>query len=217
MEKDILSGRLSVGQKLPSERELAERFAVSKAVIHDGILEMEESGFVLVRPRVGTFVSDFRMGGGKETLLSLMNHDGGSLCAEEVKSFNEFHCALDNMVILLSEHRMDTENYKKLDRAVEGIRDSQNPVEAADYNFRFHHALALVSGNTLAPLFYTAFKSTFTSLWERYARKYGIQALYHNSRVLLDYIHAGRAQEAISWNDLYADNTTFGEQKILEE
>ena len=40
MEKDILSGRLSVGQKLPSERELAERFAVSKAVIHAGILEM---------------------------------------------------------------------------------------------------------------------------------------------------------------------------------
>ena len=143
MEKDILSGRLSVGQKLPSERELAERFAVSKAVIHAGILEMEENGFVLVRPRVGTFVSDFRMDGGKETLLSLMNHDGGSLCAEEVKSFNEFHCALDNMVILLSEHRMDTENYKKLDRAVEGIRDSQNPVEAADYNFRF---VLLVSG-----------------------------------------------------------------------
>ena len=55
------------------------------------------------------------------------------------------------------------------------------------------------------------------TLWERYARKYGIPALYHNSRVLLDYIHAGRAQEAISWNDLYADNTTFGEQKILEE
>ena len=60
MEKDILSGRLSVGQKLPSERELAERFAVSKAVIHAGILEMEESGFVLVRPRVGTFVSHGR-------------------------------------------------------------------------------------------------------------------------------------------------------------
>ena len=58
MEKDILSGRLSVGQKLPSERELAERFAVSKAVIHAGILEMEANGFVLVRPRVGTFVSD---------------------------------------------------------------------------------------------------------------------------------------------------------------
>ena len=87
MEKDILSGRLSVGQKLPSERELAERFAVSKAVIHAGILEMEENGFVLVRPRPGTFIS-FRMDGGKETLLSLMNHDGGSLCAEEVKSFN---------------------------------------------------------------------------------------------------------------------------------
>lgn len=71
MEKDILSGRLSVGQKLPSERELAERFAVSKAVIHAGILEMEESGFVLVRPRVGTFVSDFRMDGGEgNTTLS---------------------------------------------------------------------------------------------------------------------------------------------------
>ena len=206
LERDILSGRLSVGQKLPPERELADRFGVSKAVIHAGILE-----------RVGTFVSDFRMDGGKETLLSLMNHDGGSLCAEEVKSFNEFHCALDNMVILLSENRLNEENYEKLDHAVEGIGHAGSPAEAADYNFRFHHTLALVSGNTLAPLFYTAFKSTFASLWERYARKYGIPALYHNSRVLLDYIHAGRAQEAISWNDLYTDNTTFGQQKILEE
>lgn len=217
LEQDILSGRLSVGQKLPPERDLADRFGVSKAVIHAGILEMEEKGFLSVRPRVGTFVSDFRMDGGKETLLSLMNHDGGSLCAEEVKSFNEFHCALDNMVILLSENRLNEENYEELDHAVEGIGHAGSPAEAADYNFRFHHTLALVSGNTLAPLFYTAFKSTFASLWERYARKYGIPALYHNSRVLLDYIHAGRAQEAISWNDLYTDNTTFGQQKILEE
>ena len=216
IEHAILSGKLPIGEKLPPERELSQQLGISRAVIKSGVAEMEKKGFLTVKPRVGTFVSDFRMGG-KETLLSLMNYDGGVLCAEEVKSFNEFHCALDNMVILLAEDKLNEDNFNILDGYINGIGSTDRPDIAADYNFKFHHQLAIISENTIAPLLYSSFKSTFTSLWERYARKNGIYSLYHNSRVLLDLIHDGRAADAISWNDLYTDTTIFGEKQILEE
>ena len=63
LESKILSGELKVGEKLPSERELAEAMQVSRAVVNSGIAEMEQKGFLIVRPRVGTFVEDYRKNG----------------------------------------------------------------------------------------------------------------------------------------------------------
>ena len=56
----ILSGRLMVGEKLPPERELAESMQVSRAVVNSGITELARKGFLIIKPRVGTFVADYR-------------------------------------------------------------------------------------------------------------------------------------------------------------
>ena len=72
LENKILSGELKVGEKLPSERELADSMQVSRAVVNSGIAEMEQKGFLIVRPRVGTFVEDYRKNGTLETFNSIM-------------------------------------------------------------------------------------------------------------------------------------------------
>jgi len=55
----ILTGKLSVGDRLPSERELAQQMKVSKTVIHDGLKDLERMGFVSVSGRQGTFVANY--------------------------------------------------------------------------------------------------------------------------------------------------------------
>ena len=45
LENKILSGELKVGDKLPSERELASSMQVSRAVVNAGIAELEQKGF----------------------------------------------------------------------------------------------------------------------------------------------------------------------------
>ena len=60
IEAMILSGELQVGQQLPPERQLAQSMGVSRAVVNSGIAELEHRGFLEVRPRVGTFVTDYR-------------------------------------------------------------------------------------------------------------------------------------------------------------
>ena len=46
LENKILSGELKVGDKLPSERELASSMQVSRAVVNAGIAELEQKVFL---------------------------------------------------------------------------------------------------------------------------------------------------------------------------
>ena len=85
----ILSGKLEIGSKLPPERELAESMKVSRAVINSGIAELEKKGFLVVRPRIGTFVADYHRDGSLDTLVAIMNYNGGVLKNREVKSVLE--------------------------------------------------------------------------------------------------------------------------------
>ena len=54
----IRDGRLQPGQRLPAERELAERFQVSRASLREAIRTLELEGLVIIRPGTGTFVSE---------------------------------------------------------------------------------------------------------------------------------------------------------------
>ena len=54
----IRDGRLRPGQRLPSEREMAERFQVSRASVREAIRALELDGLVMIRSGAGTFVSE---------------------------------------------------------------------------------------------------------------------------------------------------------------
>ena len=73
LQNMILSGKLEIGAKLPPERELANSMHVSRAVVNAGISELEKMGFLVVKPRIGTFVEDYRKNGTLDTLVAIMN------------------------------------------------------------------------------------------------------------------------------------------------
>lgn len=53
----IREGKLGAGERLPSERELAEQFSVSRVVVREGLRSLEARGVIEVRPGRGAFVS----------------------------------------------------------------------------------------------------------------------------------------------------------------
>ena len=89
LEGLILSGELAIGQKLPSERELAQRMQISRSVVNDGIAEMARRGFLEISPRQGTVVADFHRNGTLDILVSIMSYNGGQLPREEIRSILE--------------------------------------------------------------------------------------------------------------------------------
>lgn len=54
----IVSGELKVGDKLPSENEIARAFSVSRPVIREALLRLQANGLVKTRQGVGSFVTD---------------------------------------------------------------------------------------------------------------------------------------------------------------
>ena len=58
IEKLILRGILRPGDRLPPERELAERFGVSRPSLREAIANLDEKGLLISKANSGVFVAD---------------------------------------------------------------------------------------------------------------------------------------------------------------
>lgn len=56
LEGMILSGELRPGDRLPTERELADEMKISKTVVHEGLRELHRLGFLDIASRRGVTV-----------------------------------------------------------------------------------------------------------------------------------------------------------------
>ncbi|UTC66848.1 MULTISPECIES: FadR/GntR family transcriptional regulator [unclassified Treponema] len=59
IQDEILTGIFLPGQQLPPERDFAERFDVSRPVVHEALLGLQAKGLITIRPRHGCIVNDF--------------------------------------------------------------------------------------------------------------------------------------------------------------
>ena len=60
MKQAIIIGHSKAGDKLPSERDLAEQFQVSRVAVHEALRSLEAAGFIVTRqgPTGGCYVTD---------------------------------------------------------------------------------------------------------------------------------------------------------------
>ena len=214
IEAKILSGELPVGQQLPPERQLAQSMGVSRAVVNSGIVELENRGFLDVRPRVGTFVADYRRAGTMETLKSIMTYNSGRLRNEEIRSILEVRDALDKLAVAdIIPHVTELDNTLLLEK-VEAIRQARDNRQAAEAAFAFQHELAMLSGNTLLPLIFRSFYSSVLVLWERFCALHGIDTLYQTSCRLCGHIRDKDIPGAVAWIDYCTRETVSGSRRI---
>lgn len=190
LENMILSGSLETGAKLPSERELAASMQVSRAVVNSGIAEMEKKGFLVVKPRIGTFVEDYRRNGTMETLVAIMKYNGGMLRENEVRSILEVRIIFMTLSCTLAIDNASDEEILSLKKYVEALHACDTAEGAASLIFEFSHEIAFISRNTLLPLFFISFRDLVCSLWRRYATKYGIMMLHDSANDILRHLIA---------------------------
>ena len=76
MRQDIVTRRLPDGARLPSEKDLSDRFGVSQPTVREAIRALETMGLVEVRHGSGSFVSsrgDFALASALQTILQLQS------------------------------------------------------------------------------------------------------------------------------------------------
>ncbi len=141
----ILSGRLSSGDLLPSERELGEQFGVSRTVIREAIRALEANGLLEVRPGSGMRVAAVDSKAAGESIRRLAHAgEGSSATAAEVRAVLEIGAAG------LAAERATAEDLNRLERAVDQLAHSLRDAEkAALADLEFRRAVAAATHNEL--------------------------------------------------------------------
>lgn len=148
LKEAIIKHHYRAGDKLPSERELAEMFSASRSSIREAIRSLERSGFVVVKKGVhgGAFV--IQKGNSKpmvDYLRDVMRLRQVSL--EEIlqaRLIIEPEVAADAALKATPE---DIELLEEITRDHLTGFDSENPVMQFDRNPRFHRIIAEITGN----------------------------------------------------------------------
>ncbi len=162
----ILSGRFSIGQKLPSERELALQLGVSRPVVHEGLVDLATKGLVSMKPRVGAVVSDYRREGSITILNSLLNYHQGRLSPELLQGMMDMRKLMEMETARLAAINRKEDHLAELRELVkeEALLNPNEIDRLIEMDFRFHHLIAMASGNVIYSLFLNSLKEVYTNL-----------------------------------------------------
>ncbi len=146
IQRRILAGDLKEGDQLPSERELAEQFHVSRTAVREAIKALSEKGLLQIRHGRGTFVTNGTLQAMRESLDMLMRigQVDGSVELVELREI------IEPEIAALAAVRASQENLAAMKDAV-GIMD-RSLADAAAYieaDLDFHLALAEATQNTM--------------------------------------------------------------------
>ena len=147
-------------------------------------------GFVEVKPRQGTFVSDYRRKGSVETLDAIMRYNGCLMRREEVESLFQVRWALDELAVRLVIERAKDAEITSLRIHLEQALEAATAEEEAQAVFLFYHELTVISQNMIMPLVYHSFKSASEFLWERYIGLTHVGQLAEDVRGVMDALEA---------------------------
>lgn len=141
----ISQGHLQAGDRLPSEREMAERLHVSRASVREAFSALEMVGVLEVRSGEGTYIrhANFEDLGAPLGWLMAMEKD-------MVFQLLEVRKIMEVQAVGLATERTDTSDLKELEAALDDMRqdlETERLGEAADH--RFHYALAQATHNKI--------------------------------------------------------------------
>jgi GntR family transcriptional regulator, transcriptional repressor for pyruvate dehydrogenase complex len=152
----IRDGQLNAGDRLPSARELCERFGVSRVTVREALRSLEANGLVTIRvgARGGAFVtapSSARVGEGIADLLSL----SAVTPAEVTEARRVFEIGIVPLVCERADENDIAELLEICDRAEAALTDGDYPVEISA---EFHVRLARASHNAAIEMLAQSFR-----------------------------------------------------------
>jgi GntR family transcriptional repressor for pyruvate dehydrogenase complex len=143
---DLISrGMLKPGERMPSEKQLCQQFAVGRTSVREALRSLSVMGILESHAGDGTFVSeDNSRYLAKALQWSLL------LDRKVVDDLIETRLTLESETCLLAAQRARPEDLQEMSAAIEGMERSANqPDRYLDFDLRFHVAVARASQNSI--------------------------------------------------------------------
>lgn len=183
IERTILDGQLKAGDQLPPERELAQRFGVSRTAVREAVKALSEKGLVEACPGRGTFVTNGTSQAIRQSLdrMIKINQPDGTLHLIEVREI------LEPEIAARAAARADEKDVAALREAFAAMDQAGGDADAfIEADLDFHLALAEAANNPLIP---AVIDSIVALLREHRLRMFHVhggpeRGQYHHRRIL---------------------------------
>lgn len=145
MLETILSKKLSVGARLPSERELGEQFGVSRTVVREAVRALVAKGIIESRSGSGLRVAAVDAAAVGESMSLYLR--GGEFDFDKV---HEVRAVLETHIAGLAAERARPEDVERIRAVHERMKAAAADVDAAARDdLEFHRLIALATHNEL--------------------------------------------------------------------
>jgi len=183
IEESILNGALKPGDQLPAERDLAQRFGVSRTAVREAVKTLREKGLVEAFSGRGTFITDGTSQAVKQSLdlHARIAQQEGSIQLVEVREI------LEPEIAALAAARAEDQHLAMMRDAVAVMDESSRNVDAfIEADLDFHLALAEAAAN---PLIFSLIYSIVGLLREQRTRTFYVdggpeRGQHHHKRIL---------------------------------
>lgn len=140
---DLLkSKKLNSGDKLPTERELSEKFGVSRTSLREAFRVLESRGLVITRPGGGRYIGEIKMDDIVNTGNMVLNIKKSSIL-----EILEARDIFEQKVVEIATQRATTQDLKLIKESLDKLSKARNSRERTESNTSFHLAIAKASHN----------------------------------------------------------------------
>ncbi|TPJ27420.1 FadR/GntR family transcriptional regulator [Mesorhizobium sp. B2-8-3] len=143
LSREIESGELNPGARLPTEQELSEKFGVSRNVVREAIAQLRADGMIEARQGIGAFV------------LALEQRAAIRIDREALKDTHnmerlfELRCILEAESAALAAARRNQEHLDSIKAALGRMGGEERWEEGSiDADLLFHREIARATGNS---------------------------------------------------------------------
>ncbi len=148
IESEVLSGKLRYGDRLPTERDLAEQFGVSRTAVREAVKALREKGLVQSYPGRGTFITDNTARSVRHSLGFIMKIGA----VEGSTNLTETREILEPEIAMLAATRATADHIAAMRAAVATMDEALDDADAfIEADLAFHLALARATQNAFIP------------------------------------------------------------------
>jgi len=159
----ISEGGLGVGDSLPTERELCERFQASRNTVREAMRIMKAYGIVSVRPKIGAIIVDDRM----ERALDLFSFNTLDISRRTFNDIQGFRKLIEVGSVDAIFDQMRPTDIAEMRSANDQLRKASSITEASEMDFRFHLRLVTILDNRAVRDVYRIMKPVIIRIMER--------------------------------------------------
>ncbi len=156
----IADGKLKPGDKLLAERELADRFQVSRASVREAIRTLEMLGVIDIRPGEGTYIRETETDDIIRPLAMFMAVERSS-----VIDMFEMRRIFETATASLAAQRATEQEILEIEATLENMKahlNLQDPEKGEGFDAAFHFAIAEATHNTLLSKLFKTISEDFS-------------------------------------------------------